>query len=158
MPPNVVLTNKAPYLLRREGSERDEAYLLGILSSLPLDWYARRYVEVGLNLHIFNALPIPRPGNDDPLRDRVVHIAGTLAAVDDRYAAWAGAVGVPVGGARTDQERDALMAELDAVVALLYGLERSQLAHVFDTFHRGWDCAARRDAALTHFDHWRDML
>ena len=27
------------------GTEQDEAYLLGILSSLSLDWYARRFVE-----------------------------------------------------------------------------------------------------------------
>lgn len=158
VPPNVVLTNKAPYLLRRGGDERDEAYLLGVLSSLPLDWYARRYVEVGLNLHIFNALPIPRPNRDHPLRARIVQISGTLAAVDDRYTAWADNVGVPVGAIRTDKERDALVAEVDALVALLYGLERQQLAHIFETFHRGWDNTVRREAALTYFDRWKGML
>ncbi|MFX1759393.1 Eco57I restriction-modification methylase domain-containing protein [Rhodococcus sp. As11] len=157
VPPNALLVNTAPYLLRREGDEKDEAFLLGVLSSIPLDWYARRYVEVHLNLHIFNALPIPRPTKNHPLRERVVQIAGSLAAVDDRYTEWADAVGVPVGSIRTDQEREALVAELDAVVALLYGLERSQLAHIFDTFHRGWDNAVRREAALAHFDRWKGM-
>lgn len=157
IPPDTVLVNTAPYLLRREGDERDEAYVLGILSSLPLDWYARRYVEVHLNMHIFNALPIPRPARRNPLRQRVISIAGTLAAVDSRYAAWADAVGVPVGAVGTGEERAALVAELDAVVALLYGLERNQLAHIFDTFHRGWDNTARRAAALAQFDHWKGM-
>src|SRR5699024_5174237 len=32
-PPNLVLTNKAPYLLWPMGDERDEAYLLGVLCS-----------------------------------------------------------------------------------------------------------------------------
>lgn len=104
-------------------------------------------------MHIFNALPIPRPARRNPLRQRVISIAGTLAAVDSRYAAWADAVGVPVGAVGTGEERAALVAELDAVVALLYGLERNQLAHIFDTFHRGWDNTARRAAALAQFDH-----
>ncbi|MGB4809933.1 MAG: hypothetical protein WBP39_10610, partial [Candidatus Phosphoribacter baldrii] len=54
VPPAVALTNKAPYLFRREGSASAEAYLLGVLSSIPLDWYARKYVEMGMNLHILN--------------------------------------------------------------------------------------------------------
>jgi hypothetical protein len=36
-PPNVFLTDKAPYVLWPEGDNVDEAYLLGVLSSIPLD-------------------------------------------------------------------------------------------------------------------------
>ncbi len=142
VPPRLVLTNAAPYLLWPQGDERDEAYLLGVLSSIPLDWYARRVVEVNLNLYLFNAFPVPRPGRDDPDRRRVEEIAGRLAAVDRRYADWAGAVGVPVGGVPAG-EREPLLAELDAVVARLYGLTESELTHVFETFHAGWNYAPR---------------
>ena len=44
LPPNVFLTNKAPHFLWPRGDERDQSYLLGVICSLPLDWYARRFV------------------------------------------------------------------------------------------------------------------
>lgn len=153
-PPDVVLTNAAPYLLRACGSAGDDAYVLGVLSSIPLDWYARRYVELHVNIHILNAFPVPRPGPADPLRRRVVEIAGRLAAVDARYGDWAREVGVPVGSVVNQRDKDDLVAELDAVVAHLYGLSRSDLVHVFETFHRGWDYAPRLTATLAHFDRW----
>lgn len=151
VPGEVVLTNKAPYLLWPEGDERDQAYLLGVLSSIPLDWYARRVVEISLNFHIFNSLPIPRPPRDDPIRRRVETIAGRLAAVDERYAQWAEAVGVPFGSVKKSAEKEGLIAELDASVAHLYGLDEGDLVHIFETFHVGWDYSARLGAVLEHF-------
>ena len=59
VPARVFLTNKAPYFLWARGDARDQAYLLGVFSSLPLDWYARRFVETT--------------------------VAGRLAAPDDRF-------------------------------------------------------------------------
>ena len=81
----------------------------------------------------------------------MVEIAGRLAAVDDRYADWAAEVGVPVGSVKTPAEKDDLIAELDALVSLLYGLTEDQVEHVFATFHRGWNYEARLDAVLTHY-------
>ena len=78
VPAEVVLTNTAPYLLWPRGQARDEAFLLGVLCSLPLDWYARRYVETHLNFHLLNALPVPRPAAGDGRRDRVIALAGRL--------------------------------------------------------------------------------
>jgi len=158
VPPNTVLTNKAPYLLSRRGDERDEAYLLGVLSSIPFDWYARRYVEISLNFHILNAFPVPRPDPEkSPLRARVVEIAGRLAAVDQRYGDWAAKVGVSIGPV-PDAHKDDLIAELDAVVALLYGLTQQDLVHIFETFHRGWDYKPRLAAVLTHFEAWKAQV
>lgn len=87
LPPNVFVTNQVPICLWPRGDERDEAYLLGVLSSLPLDWYARRFVETHVNYHVFNPFPVPRPGRDDPLRRRAVELSGRLACPDDCYAA-----------------------------------------------------------------------
>jgi hypothetical protein len=38
-------------------------------------------------------------------------------------------------------EKQAMIEELDAVVARLYGLSPGQLTHIFDTFHE-WPSAA----------------
>jgi hypothetical protein len=148
LPGERVLTNKAPYLLRLGGTAADEAFLLGVLSSIPLDWYARRYVELVMNFQIFNGLPVPAVSVQDSRRERVVEIAGSLAAKDERFKDWADEVGVPLGTDVTPE----LEAELDALVSSLYGLTRSQVEHIFATFHRGWDFAPRLSQVLAYFD------
>jgi hypothetical protein len=52
LPAGIFLTNKAPYLLWLRGDALDQAFLLGVLCSIPLDWYARRFVEVSMNFFI----------------------------------------------------------------------------------------------------------
>jgi hypothetical protein len=152
LPGDRVLVNQAPYLLRVGGTESDEAFLLGVLSSIPLDWYARRYVELHLNFQILNGLPIPNPLPTDLTRLRVIEIAGRLAAKDERFENWATAVGVPVGSVTSADQQSHLEAELDALIAHLYGLNRSQIEHVFETFHRGWDFHPRLTKVLDYFD------
>lgn len=151
VPPRVVLTNKAPYLLWPRGDGHDQAFVLGALSSLPLDWYARRFVEVSLNYFVFNPFPIPRPAADHPLRGRVIALSGRLAVqADDRFEEWGAAIGV-VPSPITGEEKDEHIAELDAAVFHLYGLEERDLVHVFESFHEGWDFTARLKATLRHF-------
>ena len=154
VPGGVVLVEKAPYLLQRRGEKADEPYLLGILSSLPFDWYTRRFVELKMSYGLLNAFPVPRPDRNDPRRQRIIRVAGRLAAVDGRYANWAAQVGVPVGSVTGEATRDDLIAELDALVAHLYGLDKSDVEHIFVTFHRGWDYRTRLAAVLAHYDRW----
>jgi hypothetical protein len=154
LPPNVFLTNKAPYMLWQRGNEEDQAYLLGVMASIPFDWYARRFVEVCLNYYILNPFPIPRPDRSNPLWKRVVELAGRLACPDERFAAWAAAVGVECGPLEPD-EKDDNIHELDAVVAHLYGLTEVHLRHIFETFHEGWDYHQRLDATLRHYKRWQ---
>ncbi len=150
LPPEVFVVHNAPYFLWHRGDEKDEAFLLGVLCSIPLDWYARRFVETHVTYFVINPFPIPRPGRDDPLWQRTVEIAGRLACPDDRFAAWAKAVGVDCGPLAKDEKQD-LIHQLDALVAHCYGLTDHQLAHIFETFHEGWDYGDRLEAVLTHF-------
>ncbi|CAG7844900.1 hypothetical protein USB125703_01152 [Pseudoclavibacter triregionum] len=156
VPPETVLVNSAPYAFRADGDARAEAYLLGLLSSIPLDWYARKYVELHMNLHIFNGLPIHEYVPGRLLGDRVVKVAGRLAAVDERYKTWADEVGVEVATANDEPTKTELIAELDALVSLLYGLTPEQVEHVFATFHRGWDYTARLERVLAYYEQWKD--
>jgi hypothetical protein len=157
VPPDLFLTNKAPYFLWPRGDKRDEAYLLGVLSTIPLDWYARRFVETNLNYHILNAFPVPRPGRDNRLRQRVVNLSGRLAAVDERYADWADAVGVEYGPLDEETKQEKIY-ELDAVVAHLYGLTREHVEVIFETFHDGWDHEERLEQVLDYYESWSDRL
>ena len=98
--------------------------------------------------------PVPRPGRDDPMRQRVVALAGRLACPDDRFADWADAVGVVCGPIMEDEKLD-MIHELDAVVARLYGLTEAQPVDVFETFHEGWEYQEWLDGVLRHFRRWR---
>ena len=151
IPPDVVVNHTAPYLLRLEGDEQDEAFVLGVMSSIPFDWYARRVVEQHLTFDLLNAFPVPRPDRSSALWQEVVTIAGRLAAVDHRYAGWANVVGVPVASVSAT-DKPLLLARLDAAVALLYGLDREQTAILYKTFHEGWDPHERLAAVLAAMD------
>ncbi|MCA0308854.1 MAG: hypothetical protein LCH87_16095 [Actinobacteria bacterium] len=155
IPPGSAAVHQSPILVRRRGDASAEAFLLGVMSSIPFDWSARRWVELHLTFELLNALPVPvyEPGSDTAAR--TVEIAGRLAAVDDRYAEWASEVGVSVGSVTSSSEKGDLIAELDALVSLAYGLTEDQVEHVFATFHRGWNYEPRLEAVLGHYRHWK---
>jgi hypothetical protein len=150
IPPHVFCANQAPFLLWPRGGTAEEAYLLGVLSSLVLDWYVRRFVETHVSFFLFNPLPVPRPEPTDRLSERIINLSARLAAPDDRFADWARDAGVEWGALALDQKED-MIRELDAVVAHLYRLKESQLVHIFETFHIGWDYHDRLDATLRHY-------
>jgi hypothetical protein len=150
VPGEIVISNQAPYVLWPRGGERDQAFLLGVLCSMPLDWYARRVVETHVNFHLFNAFPVPDPGRDHPLRRRVEEVAGRLAAVEDWCDSWAKAVGVPIASV-SEADKPHLIAELDAAVAVLYGLDEGDLRVIYDTFHEGADYSAHCDRVIAHY-------
>lgn len=157
LPSQIFISNAAPFLLWPRGDEKDQAFLLGVLCSLPLDWYARRFVEVNFNYHLFNPLPVPRPSRENILWQRSVALAGRLACLDKRLGKWARAVGVEFGPL-PDHEKEDMIHELDAVVGHLYGLSESQLTHIFETFHEGWDYTDRLKATLQHLHAWQTKL
>ncbi len=156
LPPGTAAVHQSPVLVRRQGDERAEAFLLGVMATIPFDWSARRWVELHLTFELLSALPVPSYESDSVVSSRIVEVAGRLAAVDDRYADWAAAVGVPVGSVQSQGEKDDLIAELDALASLLYGLTEDQVEHVFATFHRGWSYEARLAAVLGHYRSWKD--
>ena len=155
VPPNRVLVQSAPWVLWMDPNHTtaQEAYLLGVMSSIPADWWMRRFVEGHVDEEAFECLPVPDTDLSDGPGARLVALAGRLASPDDRFADWARSVGVLHGPLEPDQKQ-AMIEELDAVVARLYGLDPDQLAHIFDTFHewpdpvQGQAWAARRDRTV----------
>ena len=155
IPPNNFITNTGPVLMFPRGDKKDEAYLLGVLSSIPLDWYARRFVENHLNFFILNPFPIPRPERDNILWEKVVNIAGRLACPDERFKEWAEEVGVNFGPLEPET-KDEMICELDAIISHLYGLTEKHLIHIFETFHKGWDYESRLKKVLKFFQNYKN--
>jgi hypothetical protein len=158
LPPGTAAVHQSPILVRRQGDEAAEAFLLGVMSSIPFDWAARRWVELHLTFELLNHLPVPAYDAESPVCQRTREIAGRLAALDERYAGWAAKVRVSVASVNTSAEKNDLITELDALVSLLYGLTEDQVEHVFATFHRGWNYSARLDAVLKHYWNWKGQV
>jgi len=150
VPPQTFLTNKAPYLLFPRGDEKSMTFLLGILSSISLDWWARRFVGLNLNFFIFNSFPIPLYRENCNLCKRLVEITGRLSCVDNRFADWAEKIDLKITKPN-ELERDELMYELDALVAKLYGLTADQLKHIFETYRLNWNYENRLKKTLQYF-------
>lgn len=157
VPPEIVIVHTAPTFIFPVGDAKDVAYLLGILSSIPLDWYARCIVETHLTFDILMPFPVPRPEKSDKFRLKAISISGRLACLDKRFAEFAKEVGVKYGPLPEDEKND-MIYELDAVVAHLYGLKEKQLIHIFETFHVGWDYEERLRVTLKHFKAWKKKV
>jgi hypothetical protein len=124
VPPQVFLTNTAPYLAFAVGDDQARVACLGIMNSLPFDWQARRFVEIHLNFFILEGLAVPDLTDDDLAV--VAESAARLSCVDERFAAVAEAVGVEVDPL-DDDERERLRVEIDARVARAWSLTAEEL-------------------------------
>jgi hypothetical protein len=134
VPPQVFLTNKAPYLAFAVGGDRERAACLGIMNSLPFDWQARRFTEVNLNFFILEGLVVPDLADED--FEIIVRSAARLSCVDRRFAEFAEATGVEIGSL-DEEERERLRVEIDARVARAWGLTAADLGVLFADFSSG---------------------
>lgn len=150
VPPAITLQNGAPYFERVRADEFDEAYVLGVMSTRILDWFARKIVELNMTFTVINSLPIPEAVKSHPGRQRITELAGRLAAIDERYTEWARAIGVDYGPVPEDQAED-MKAELDACVARLFGLDEQQIRDLYATFHPTWDHEPWTERVLEHY-------
>lgn len=145
VPPEVLLTNKAPYLAFVDGDERTQAACIAILNSLPFDWQARRFVGRNLNFFILEALMVPDLNDKD--LEEIARAAARLSAADERYADFAAATGVQ-WGPLSDQERQDLRVEIDARVAQAWDLTVDDLKTMFDDFNTDAVPQAHREALI----------
>ena len=149
VPPRTPLTNKAPYLLFSGWGVLERASVLGVLNSLPFDWLARRYVETNLNFFILDMLCFPRW--EETAWQRVGELAARLSCVDERFAGFATEAGVEYGSLG-DDERAAMRAEVDALVAQGYGLAADEVRFVFEDFTEDAVTPAYRERVMTAFE------
>lgn len=156
LPADIALVEKAPYLFNATGDKESESLLLGVISSRPFDWNARRSVENKVSKEVLYSLPFPAVNLNGILERKLIENSGRLAAVDERFSAWAAEVGVEVGTVNEESVKQELIAENDAIVARLYGLNRDHLSTIFETFHRGWEYQDDLQRTLRYFDEWEE--
>ena len=120
--------------------------LLAALASLPVDYLVRQK-HAGANVNFFKLeqAPVPRPADyDRPAPWGPGSIGDWVLARFARAVVWSPGLaglaeelrrdGVPVSTDDDPQARAQARAELDAVHAVLFGLDRAELSHLLGTF------------------------
>ena len=136
---------------KKKQAQQEEGWIYKRKRGLYVRWGS---VGISMFLALYGLRSLYISMRSDSWWKKTVEIAGRLAAVDDRYASWAEAVGVPVGSVTTQTEKDDLVAELDAVVSHLYGLDAEDLEVIWDTFHTTVDHLPSLDKVLAHHEDW----
>ncbi|MCA0267894.1 MAG: putative DNA binding domain-containing protein [Bacteroidetes bacterium] len=121
----------------RDGLKGQDLLLAtALLDSLVVDYALRMAVSANLTMQFIYQLPVPRLASSDRRAKALAHRAARLVCTAPAYDALARSAGLRGhdDGATDPAERARLRAELDGLVAHLYGLTEAEFAHVLATF------------------------
>lgn len=116
--------------------DNKKIFFVGVLNSFICDKQMRQRITSHLDMHFMNNLRLPRLTEKDPqffpIVDRAAKLICTTPEFDD-LAKEAG-LGSHKNGATNPDERAKLRAELDGLIAHLYGVTRDEFVHILSTF------------------------
>ncbi|WP_396432967.1 Eco57I restriction-modification methylase domain-containing protein [Limnohabitans sp.] len=117
-------------------SEKERVYLCALLNSYCIDFCIRSRVTTNLNFFFLEQLSVPRLSEFHPQFSPIVRRAARLICTTPEFDDLAQSVGLKGyhDGATDPHERAQLRAELDGLVAHLYGLDEDEFAHILKTF------------------------
>lgn len=167
LPPQC-LTSDSTYVEQNSGDRKVSSALMisAIISSFTTDFITRKLVSANVNLFILNRIPIPDIQNQ-PFITFLTHSALRLTCNHKGYdPLWKEQLGnhwrepnkdpftYPI--LTTNDERWHIRAQIDAVVAQVYGLNREQYAHILSTFsHKTYPNAPQ--LCLMYFDELQNL-
>ena len=111
-------------------------YLSGVLNSFTLDYLLRLRVTANVNFFYVYQLPVPRLTEKDPAFAPIVSRTAKLICTTPEFDDLAREVGLGshAEGVTDPAARATLRAELDGLVAHLYGLTEDEFAYILTTF------------------------
>jgi hypothetical protein len=115
---------------------RTQLFCATVLNSFSCDWFLRQTVSANINMFYVYQLRVPRLDQGDrefaPIVERAARLVCTTAEYDD----LAKQVGLESHkeGATDPADRARLRAELDGMIAHLYGLTEEEFAYILATF------------------------
>ncbi|MBA4124823.1 MAG: ATP-binding protein [Acidobacteria bacterium] len=114
----------------------EQIYFSAILNSFLLDYFLRQKVSENLSMFYIYSLPVPRLIESDKEFAPIVSRAAKLICTSPEFDDLAKEVGLESwkNGVTDEIERQRLRAELDALVAHLYGLTEEEFTYILTTF------------------------
>ncbi|MDK2409761.1 Eco57I restriction-modification methylase domain-containing protein [Aphanizomenon sp. PH219] len=115
---------------------KNQLFCVSILSSFTVDWLLRQKVTTNINMFYIYQLPVPRLTEKDAYFQEIVERAAKLICTTPEYDELAKEVGLGShkNGVTEERERGKIRAELDGIIAHLYGLTECEFSHILSTF------------------------
>jgi hypothetical protein len=115
---------------------KSQLLVCSFFNSFVLDWLLRTKVSSTLNFFYIYQLPVPRLTEKDEYFQEIVERAAKLICTTAEYDELAKEVGLGShkNGITDERERGKIRAELDGIIAHLYGLTESEFSHILSTF------------------------
>ncbi|MFM6106270.1 MAG: ATP-binding protein, partial [Sphaerospermopsis kisseleviana] len=107
-----------------------------IINSFCVDFALRQTVSANINMFYIYQLPVPRLTEKDEYFNEIVERASKLICTTPEYDELAKEVGLGShrNGVTDEKERGKIRAELDGIIAHLYGLTETEFSHILNTF------------------------
>lgn len=136
------------------GTPQDMLFICGLLNSYVLDWLLRLKIQRNLNMFLVYQLPMPRLQAIDTGSRAIWTRAARLICTSPEFDDLAKSVGLKghQDGATDPTERAKLRAELDGLVAHLYGLSEAEFTHILGTFP-----LVAEPVKVAALNAWRDV-
>jgi hypothetical protein len=137
LPPNVFANHKLMIEKRTTAlTPNEQLFIIAALNSFVVDYLIRQRVTTSISMYMFYQLVVPRLTESDPRFAPIVSRAAKLVCTSPEFDDLAKAVGLisHANGATDPAERARLRAELDGLVAHLYGLTEAEFVHILATF------------------------
>jgi hypothetical protein len=111
-------------------------FLCGLFNSFVLDYTLRLKISRNLNMFYIYQLPVPRLSAKNSAFESITYRAARLTCTTPKYDDLAKEVGLKdhTRGTTDPIERSKLRAELDGLIAHLYGLTEEDFSHILTTF------------------------
>ncbi len=114
----------------------ESLYLVAFLNSFVVDFSIRCQVASNISQFFIHQLPIPRLTESNRYFNEIVERAAKLICTTPEFDELAAEVGLGSheNGVTDETERAELRAELDGMIAHLYGLTEDEFKHILSTF------------------------
>ncbi|WP_341731106.1 DNA methyltransferase [Microcoleus sp. EPA2] len=139
--PNFQAENFQSVLRCSKGSETPPnnhqcLYLVSVWNSFIVDYALRSRISANINFFYVYQLPIPRSTSGEKYFTDIVQRAAKLICTTPEFDELAQEVGLNSHreGVTDETERAQLRAELDGIIAHLYGLTEAEFAYILTTF------------------------
>ena len=157
MPPRRFFANSCPLIILQHNNKlvlnneyyKKIFYLTAIFNSVTFDYLIRLRTNMNLNFFIVNSIAIPHDTRSN-LAQKIVELSATLTIQNEDFAETAKRLQFKVKKLSL-QQRIKTVAEIDALVAHHYGLERNQYEYILSTFR-----PKRQNSDLDDTAEWSD--
>jgi hypothetical protein len=123
-----------PNSLRINSKQR--LFVCALVNSFIVDYFLRKSITNHVSFFYVYQTPVPRLTEKDPFFQEIVERAAKLICTTAEYDELAREVGLGSheNGVTDERERGKIRAELDGIIAHLYGLTETEFSHILSTF------------------------